>query len=427
MSVYVRLGPDLGAEKPICTFNNTNHPAAALAQVASASSAPREEATQEQLGALVTWLAARGVGVGSVKFAPGAPGMGGSGVYAARDLAPGELVLAVPLESAGAGGGWEPVAITLDLVRAQAGPLAAAGRALAFTGAEGELRRLAGAPASDGGYSTADLALLSLGLLVCRQQGAASPWAAYLATLPPANGSPLLWSEAEREELQGTAVLEEVEERRDGMRAAWATLFPTLSQLDPVAFPPGDFTAELWAWAFTTVAQRAVTLPQQSTLALVPGFDLINHAPGSPMLLLEEPPGSRAGLASARWAAPAVSLRAPPGGLAVGEQIFHDYAPHDMASQLLNYGFVAFRPEDDGGPVCVELDMNACLFEGDELNGARLTVLAAHGLCTRPPRPRLTFLPTANGEDGVRLPVDFLPLARGLSLSADDFRRGQGQ
>lgn len=71
-------------------------------------------------------------------------------------------------------------------------------------------------------------------------QGASSDWAPLLRTLPEETLSPILWSEAEREELlRGSPVLAEAAARRRALEQEWAEI-GGLAAADAATYPPGE-------------------------------------------------------------------------------------------------------------------------------------------------------------------------------------------
>ena len=128
--------------------------------------------------------------------------------------------------------------------------------------------------------------------------GEASPLWPYLASLPDAAGSPLVWGDAELAELRGTPLHAAVGAYRADLSAQWKHLGPLAAEALRAARaraaagggPPADPSrvpdARTLAWAHAVVASRSLGLPTGPhglpELALVPGLDFANHDPDSP-------------------------------------------------------------------------------------------------------------------------------------------------
>ena len=129
----------------------------------------------------MAWLRARGGTVGSVRVAQTAHG--GAGLVATEPIVAGDLVLSVPSE--------------LVLVADEA---------------------VAGADELHEGCR------LSLRLLTERARGAASPWHAWLASLPPAFDTPLHWADSELRQLRCPRLIARVDEEHATLQRLVAAL-----------------------------------------------------------------------------------------------------------------------------------------------------------------------------------------------------------
>ena len=126
-----------------------------------------------------------------------------------------------------------------------------------------------------------ELVGLALWLLAERARGPGSPWAGLLGGLE-APDSPLLWGEAEAEELlQGTSVLEDLRARRKELLGLWARIQADLDAArggGSGSFPADVFTWEAFLEAFVTVLARSFYLPSAGVFALVPGLNRVPKA-----------------------------------------------------------------------------------------------------------------------------------------------------
>lgn len=149
---------------------------------------------------------------------------------------------------------------------------------------------------------------MALFLISERAAGSASPWAAYLQTLPGAPPSPLFWGAHERDLLAGTQLLQSLEAyecalstqidyarnreliaahspdramecrlsaRREYFEETFAQLAAGLFSQQPGLFPAGTFTAAAFQWAAVTVRSRSRPPLEGEDLALVPFADLV--------------------------------------------------------------------------------------------------------------------------------------------------------
>ncbi|CAG9467763.1 unnamed protein product [Pedinophyceae sp. YPF-701] len=119
--------------------------------------------------------------------------------------------------------------------------------------------------------------LIGLALWLQRERallarGESSPWAPMVAALPQATLSPLLWSEAEVDELlAGSPVRKECKDRVVTLRREWDALAPSLE--DETA------TFDGFLEAFCVVVATATYLPSAGCFAMVP---LLTHVRRSP-------------------------------------------------------------------------------------------------------------------------------------------------
>ena len=128
-----------------------------------------------------------------------------------------------------------------------------------------------------------ELVGLALWLLAERARGPGSPWAGFLGGLE-APDSPLLWGEAEAEELlKGTSVLDDLKARRKELLGLWSSIEADLNAAGAReggagGFPAGVFNWEAFLEAFVTVLARSFYLPSAGVFALVPGLNRVPRA-----------------------------------------------------------------------------------------------------------------------------------------------------
>ena len=370
--------------------------------------------SRSQLAALARWLRARGVDVSRVHFAR--TSSAGAGLVAAREVAAGGTLLALPLEacaSAGAAAAWSPIALTSELPVALAGPLGALGRALAATDAAARLSD-ALAPGLRGGraYNPAHAALLAAALLQQRGLGDAAHWADYVAALPSTLHTPSLWTSEQLARLAGSPVASAAAARASAVAAAHAALAPALAAAE---VPAPLRTPAAFAWAHATVLARAFDVPSMGLLALAPGLDLCNHGGGAgggehvATVALEGGGGAYAAATCAGRAGaqpPALVLRAGAAGALEGDGVLHRYAGDAAGESLLEFGFAnglrdfedtgcaaASKQENPPAPAVVLLDLSTLLLAAPAAAdvalappAARLAALHAAGLCGAPLR-----------------------------------------
>ncbi|KAL3675058.1 hypothetical protein R1sor_025006 [Riccia sorocarpa] len=189
-----------------------------------------------------------------------------------------------------------------------------------------------------------DLIGLTLWLMYERTQGESSAWYPFLKLFPEATSSPLLWSEAERDEqLKGSPALEEVKDRVAALEEVFEELDSGYFQKDPQTFGSEGFSLTAFKNAFSTILSRATYLPTADIFALVPYGDCLNHKAECEASLdfsTEEE---------------AVVLRVDR-DYRVGEQVFVSYgADRSNSDLLISYGFVDQSNPNDYLSIEVEL------------------------------------------------------------------------
>eukprot|EP00953_Heterococcus_sp_UTEX-ZZ885_P036236 18683-Heterococcus_DN1.PRE.3 len=229
-------------------------------------------AAEERWERFAEWLAAVGVDLSTYKFKLASSSIdgAGNGLLAVHDIKAEELLMQIPqaamLCTAVGGGANTPLAkiLTTDpMLRAT---------------------------------PSVSLAVL---LLYERLQGSTSFFSPYIDVLPVAFSVPLCWSIDELAALQGTQVFSRA---LRGLRACaqqYCYIHALLQQQQPVTgLPVSSFSYELYRWAFATVVTRqnriyyrptaaapavagdSAVEQLQDALALIPVYDMCNHAEG---------------------------------------------------------------------------------------------------------------------------------------------------
>lgn len=121
-----------------------------------------------------------------------------------------------------------------------------------------------------------EVVALALWLLAERAKGEASRYRGLLSALPQETLSPILWDDAQRQELlRGSPALPEAQQRAQAIQQEWQALQDT--GLDPAVFPPDVFNERAFAAATCVVLAAAVYLPSAECLALIPGVSALRR------------------------------------------------------------------------------------------------------------------------------------------------------
>jgi len=251
--------------------------------------------------ALEAWLEEEGMDLSGlpVSFAPGLAE--GAGVVARRDLAKGDLAVAVP------------AALTMSTTTALECP---------------ELGTLV---ADDPILRAVPSLTLALHLLLEKNAPEGSQWGPYIASLPPRRALhvPLLFDSEALQALEGMSVVMDV----------YRTFVDFIRQflhcrrwLQYHGVHSPWFTWEEFSWAAAVVMSRQNALPVEcpvygrSALSLVPLFDLFNHEPGEISSFYDVPSS-------------AMEVHAKR-DFKVGEQVYMSYGARGNDKLLLFSGFV---------------------------------------------------------------------------------------
>ena len=177
---------------------------------------------------------------------------------------------------------------------------------------------------------------MALFLLGSRADGAASPFAHYIATLPTRfPGTPLFWDSEELAWLQGSCVRDQVADRWRNIRNDYHLISSCVDGFED-AHSEEDF-----AIARVAVSSRnfGIVVDGVRTDALVPLADMLNH---------QRPRQTRWLFDSVQRAFRIISL-VP---IAAGQQIFDSYGKKCNSRFLLNYGFTVDHNADDDTGQC---------------------------------------------------------------------------
>eukprot|EP00035_Acanthoeca_spectabilis_P038170 m.50743 g.50743 ORF g.50743 m.50743 type:complete len:492 (+) comp9025_c0_seq2:224-1699(+) len=179
---------------------------------------------------------------------------------------------------------------------------------------------------------------LALHVLAELGRGAASQWAPYIATLPATYTTPLYYTLEEFGLLRGSTAWDPAVGLFRSIVRQFAYIYKQLHKSVDVRkqmgyAKPSLFTFEDYRWAVSAVMTRQNKVPLGGTafepefgLALIPLWDMINHANGE--------------LTSAHDIAKQVTECAAMQPFAQGEQIVMFYGPRPNAELLLHSGFV---------------------------------------------------------------------------------------
>ena len=197
---------------------------------------------------------------------------------------------------------------------------------------------------------------LAMLLIDERNKGEASFWKPYLDILPPDEELiPLFrWSDEELGLLKGSPTLVACTSLKQKLRKEYQTAVETVFEQHPSVFPLDVYSFEAWEWAFAVLFSRAILLRKESTLALVPYADLLNHNPFCTSYIDME----RRILRKDKYVGFFVDRP-----YAKMNQIFVTYGPKSNTELLLLYGFLVDRNPYDSVEISVALDEDDPLFE----------------------------------------------------------------
>ena len=183
---------------------------------------------------------------------------------------------------------------------------------------------------------------IALLLMSEKGKGAQSLWKAYFDVLPDAEEvyPAFIWSEAELALLEGSPTFSAAKSLQMKLKTEFELLKSNVFERYPSQFPSGQFSFELFQWAFIMLFSRAARLTSKlggEELALVPYADLMNHNPYSNTYI----DAQRSGVAFiSKTEEVAVYADRP---YKKFEQVFINYGEKGNADLLLLYGFALER------------------------------------------------------------------------------------
>mmetsp|Transcript_15687 Transcript_15687/g.49275 ORF Transcript_15687/g.49275 Transcript_15687/m.49275 type:complete len:523 (-) Transcript_15687:134-1702(-) len=285
----------------------------------SAVAASSEVQMQEEMGG---WLVQRGMP--PISVVP-ATFNGRQGYAAAREVAPGEVVLEVP----------ESLAITVADVQKD-------GTVAGVAEGQGELLGI------------------TLWLMAERAKGESSAWFPYLRSLPERTLSPITWAQEERSSLlKGSPVKAEADARVAALQEQWEAISPKL-EADPAAFPSAVFSLANFLDAFSVVIANAVYLPSAECFAMLPVASSVRRVFGAPLLDYD-------------FDRQSVTLSAAATYAAGDEVLAGELERRSNAELFLTYGVV-----EDENPADF-MEISTSLVPSDRLYQAKKQVVEAEG------------------------------------------------
>lgn len=181
---------------------------------------------------------------------------------------------------------------------------------------------------------------IALQLLLEKSKGASSAWAPWLAALPERDALdlPYFWPEADLQLLEGTSVLDAVEENQDAFREEFEQLS---SQGWDAKLPASVFTLENYEWAVGIVSSRSVFDEK------FPGEYIL--APFVDAAFTGDPATGKAELYyDGMFREPRVRVVPGEGGVKKGEVVGIDFGGKSLSKMLLKHGVTPVDPRTDG-------------------------------------------------------------------------------
>ena len=249
-----------------------------------------------------------------------------------------------------------------------------------------------------------------------------SKWRPYLDSLPKTLDSPLLWSEEELQELQGTQLLGSVAGYLEFLESEFTGLSEQVFEPNSEIFDPEVYTYEAFRWAFGILRSRTFAPLIGDDLALVPIADLVNHGVGLSDDIpswIKKKPGQIWNLGKEN--SHVLALRAS-ATFQSGEQVLMQYGRTKSNAELaLDYGFVERETESQhvGGSDRDSLALTLEVSPEDRFVDDKVDILELNGLqCSMqfdlprgqgPPDVMITFLrlSTLSGTDAFLLEALF--------------------
>ena len=264
---------------------------------------PRSDEPPELAG-LLAWLRAAGASFDHLRFGPSP--LGGTGVFATRELPAGSTLVSIPQRC---------------VLTARVAHESKLGRAMRRAAREWHVEE----------RFCSDEALLWIFMCAGRKDPS-HEFHPYLASLPTASPDPACWSEKLRAEVRGTPLGPAIAAAREFAAALFdafaarvaAALLPAgcLESADDLLWARGMCLSR--AFPASLVAPTGIAASDCPGGCLLPLFDLLNHAPSQPISYL----GSKS----------SVALRTDV-ALAARAEVHNNYGERSNEQLLLSYGF----------------------------------------------------------------------------------------
>jgi hypothetical protein len=189
-----------------------------------------------------------------------------------------------------------------------------------------------------------------------RAKSAESFWKPYLDILPEDEDMiPLFrWTEEDMALLKGSPCITAAASLLAKLSAEFMSTEEAIFSRDRDRFPEDVFTLRAWEWAFAVLFSRAIMLPREGYIALVPYADLLNHNSFcSTFIDMQTEVLTREKNVVLYTDRPYSKM----------DQVWGFYGPKSNAELLLLYGFVADRNPYDAVEIYVAPDPSDPLFE----------------------------------------------------------------
>ncbi|GLC45357.1 hypothetical protein PLESTB_000313900 [Pleodorina starrii] len=239
---------------------------------------------------------------------------------------------------------------------------------------------------------------LALQLVADRFGSVKSELAPFAESIPEDLDSPLLWSEEELRELQGTQVLQTLGGYMSFFRSTFSQLQSGLFAASPAAFPPAVFSLPHFLWAVAAVRSRSHAPLDGAKIALTPLTELVSHRRASNSKLSVR----SAGLFG-RGQVLVVEATRP---IRKGEALSMDYGPGKLDGPvLLDYGVIDTASPKAGYSLTLTMP------DSDRFIDDKLDILESNGL-----RQSMTYNLTPDEQPG----AEMMAYLRLMELKAGD-------
>ncbi|KXZ52475.1 hypothetical protein GPECTOR_9g519 [Gonium pectorale] len=240
---------------------------------------------------------------------------------------------------------------------------------------------------------------LALQLVADRFGSNKSELSPFATSLPEDLGTPLLWSDDELRELQGTQVLQTLSGYMAFFRSTFTQLQSGLFAASPAVFPPSVFTLPHFLWAVAAVRSRSHPPLDGDKIALAPIADLVSHRrSGNTKLVVRS-----AGLFG-RGQVAVVEATRP---IRKGEALSMDFAPDRLDGPvLLDYGAMDAASPKPGYSLTLTMP------DSDRFFDDKIDILESNGL-----RQSMTYSLTPDEQPGPEM-MAFLRLMQIKAMDA---------